>query len=244
MTHSSSRRILLVFASAVAPLLSAGSAQAESSESSESPPSTLAPSLSTLAPSPSSPSSELPPPGLPTAAAAPSARAASLRPSFMLGIGQWTLFGGGNVAAQLKTGRLVLEYSHGQALHYNRVPKLTLTAAERDADVEVEMPWTTGGGIGYQLTPRLHVLLEVKAHHYLLRGAEYTSLTVGAGFFYEVYLTKHFFLQPNLRWWPTVASTFDSDVALMSKGGSTYRPKRHDLPPFINMNVGWTFDAR
>src|SRR5688572_13622797 len=116
----------------------------------------------------------------------------AFRPSAMVGLNQWVLFGGGNVAAQVKVGRVVLEYSHGQALDLGRVAAITLTEPERDAGVNVAMPWTTGGGAGFEITPRLHVLVEVKAHRYEVTGAnaneslKYTSFTVGPGVFYDI----------------------------------------------------------
>jgi hypothetical protein len=185
-------------------------------------------------------------------AAAPEARAKNpyaFRPSVMAGMMQWTLFGGGNLAAQLKVGRLAFEYSHGQSLHFDRVGALTMTDAERDAGVKVGMPWTTGGGVGVQITPYLHVLLEVKAHRYAIEGARgdalsYTSFTVGPGAFYDIYLYKGLFVQPNLRWWPTIASTYDGKRTLARADGGVYRHERHDLLPFVNVNVGWTFDGR
>jgi hypothetical protein len=171
----------------------------------------------------------------------------SLRPSVMLGLTQWVLFGGGNIATQLEFGHWVAEYSHGQALQLDRVSSLALTDAERSAGVKVSMPWTTGGGFGFQITPELHVLLEVKVHRYLVeddfgKDLSYTSLTVGPGVFYDLYLYKGLFVQPNLRWWPTVASSYDSRRTLTASDGSTYRPERHDLVPFVNVNLGWTFD--
>lgn len=182
------------------------------------------------------------------APAAPRLEPYRTRPSVMLGLGQWIAFGGGNVAAQVKRGRLVFEYSHGQALDFSRV-RYAQTSAENDAGVEVTSPWTTGGGFGYQITPKLHLLVELKAHHYKVRdvaggAVEYTTFTVGPGLFYDLYLTEHLFLQPNLRYWPTFASTYDGDAALMAKDGSTYRHERHDFLPFVNVNLGWTFDAR
>jgi hypothetical protein len=168
------------------------------------------------------------------------------RPSVMAGVTQWTLWGGGNVAAQAKVGRLVFEYSHGQGLHLDRVAALGLTGAERDAGTKVGMTWTTGGGVGFQITPNLHLMLEAKAHRYEARGAlgtdvSYTSFTVGPGVFYDLYLYKGLFVQPNLRWWPTVASTYDDKGVLARADGSTYVHERHDLLPFVNVNVGWTF---
>jgi hypothetical protein len=161
---------------------------------------------------------------------------------------QWLLFGGGNVAAQLKAGRFVVEYSHGHALRLDRIAALTLTNAERGADVGVEMIWTTGGGVGVQITPNLHLLVEAKAHRYEITSAAdagklaYTTFTVGPGVFYDIYLYKGLFVQPSLRWWPTVASTYDDNGELRAKDGSTYRHERHDLlVPFANVNVGYTF---
>lgn len=169
------------------------------------------------------------------------------RGAVMAGLNQWIVFGGGNVAAQLQTGRWAFEYSHGQALDFNRAESLALTEDERDAGVQLSMPWTTGGGVGFRILPNLQVLLEVKAHRYEVRGADrneslsYTSLTVGPGVFYEIYLWEGLFLQPSLRWWPTVASSYDGKGTLTAKDGSTYRHERHDLLPFINVNLGWTF---
>jgi hypothetical protein len=185
-------------------------------------------------------------------AAAPAAASPSdsytLRPSVMLGLMQWAAFGGGNIAAQLKFGHWVAEYSHGQALQFERLGGLGLNADERSAGVSVGMPWTTGGGFGYQITPELHVLIELKLHRYRVAddaGHElgYTSVTVGPGIFYDLYLYKGLFVQPNLRWWPTVASSFDSGRTLTADDGSAYRPDRHDLLPFVNVNLGWTFDG-
>jgi hypothetical protein len=84
----------------------------------------------------------------------------------MLGLTQWILFRGGNVAIEYKVGRLAFEYSHGQGLDLNQVPGLTLTRAERDAGAHLRVPWTTGFGVGYRVTEHLHVLLEGKAHRF------------------------------------------------------------------------------
>lgn len=171
----------------------------------------------------------------------------ALRPSVMMGMSQWLLFTGANIATQLKVGRFVLEYSHGQALHLDNVKALGLTSRERDAGVGVEMTWTTGGGVGLQITPNLHVLVEVKAHRYEITGADanerlqYTTMTVGPGVFYDLYLYKGLFIQPSLRWWPTVASSYSDDRVFRTSEGGRYVHERHELLPFVNLNVGWTF---
>ena len=194
-------------------------------------------------------------PVAPVAAAAPVAPVAqeaspyTLRPSVMMGLMQWVVFGGGNVAAQVKFGRWVAEYSHGQALQYDRFGGFAMTADEREAGVALDMPWTTGGGFGFQITSNLHVLIEAKVHRYEVRDAfggelGYTSFTLGPGVFYDLYLWKGLFLQPNVRWWPTVASTYDSPRTLRTDDGAEYRHARHDLMPFVNMNLGWTFSGK
>ncbi|MBK6692724.1 MAG: hypothetical protein IPG50_11020 [Myxococcales bacterium] len=177
----------------------------------------------------------------------PSRSPYTLRPSVMMGLSQWLVFGGGNVAGQVKVGRLVLEYSHGQALKLDRIAALALTSEERAAGVRVEQAWTTGGGAGFQITPNLHVLVEVKAHRYEITGADanqtlrYTSFTVGPGAFYDIYLAKGLFVQPSVRFWPTVASTYSGDGTLRRADGTTYKHERHELMPFVNVNVGYTF---
>src|SRR5258706_8506856 len=158
--------------------------------------------------------SSSPPFEIPMAAAPPSDDYA-LRPSVMVGLSQWIFWGGGNIAGQVKLGRWVFEYSHGQALQFERIGGFAMTRDEREAGVSVSMPWTTGGGVGLQITPHLHALIELKAHRYEVRGydpqqvAKYTSFSVGPGVFYDIYLYKGLFVQPNLRFWPTVASSYD-----------------------------------
>jgi hypothetical protein len=170
------------------------------------------------------------------------------RPSVMAGLVQWTLFGGGNLAGRLEAGRWVFEYSHGQGLDLNRLGGFALTKAERDADASVFVPWTTGGGVGYQITPDFHVLLEVKAHRFEVRGADrnrklaYTTFSVGPGVFYDFYLYRGLFLQPNARFWPNVASTLDeSNARLPRADGTTYEHESHSFGFFANVNLGWTF---
>lgn len=168
-----------------------------------------------------------------------------LRVSAMMGLAQWLVWGGGNVAAQVQGERFVFAYSHGQALDLSRVSFLT-PKDERDAGVRVRSPWTTGGGPGLRLTSRLHVLVEVKAHRFVVTGRDanettaYTSVTVGPGVFYEIPLGRGFFLQPNARFWPTVFSTYDGK-SFTAKDGSSRRHARRDFPPFVNLNVGYTF---
>jgi len=166
----------------------------------------------------------------------------------MAGLTQWVVFRGGNIAGELKIGRLAFEVSHGQGLDLNQIPSLGLTSAERNTGVHILVPWTTGGGVGIRITRNLHILLELKAHHYVVTGADpsqqvkYTTFSVGPGVFYTFHIYKGLFLEPNVRYWPNVGSTLkDNQVDITQPGGTVYTHQAHDFGLFANMNVGWTF---
>jgi hypothetical protein len=158
------------------------------------------------------------------------------------------LLRGGNVALEYKVGRFAFEVSHGQGLDLNEAGGIFLTSAERDAGAEVRVPWTTGFGVGYRIIENLHVLIEFKAHHYEVSArdpaatASYTTFSIGPGVFYSIYIYKGLFLEPNVRFWPNVASTLPGNkVALRQPDGTTYEHQAHDFGLFANMNLGYSF---
>lgn len=163
----------------------------------------------------------------------------------MLGLGQWTL-GGGNVAVQGNIGHFAFEYSHGQGVHLSTFDFLR-NQSERDAGADVHETLTTGLGVGVLLFDNLRILLEFKANHYELEGENrntrlgYTTFTIGPGVFYDVHLWKGLFIQPSLRWWPTVHSTLPSNATLSRADGTTVKISSHDSGVFPNVNVGWEF---
>jgi hypothetical protein len=168
--------------------------------------------------------------------------------SVMAGLTQWLLFRGGNLALELKVGRLVFEASHGQGLDLNQLPGLALTAAERGAGAHVLVPWTTGFGVGFRVTENFHLLVEAKAHHYEVTGrdrnseVDYTTFSVGPGAFYSIYLYEGLFLEPTVRWWPNVASTLSGNHAVIRQSdGTTYDHAAHDFGLFANVSLGYTF---
>jgi hypothetical protein len=170
------------------------------------------------------------------------------RLNVMAGVMQWTVFHGGNLAAEYLHGRWAFEVSHGQALDLNALDGFALTQAERDSDLQLRVPWTTGFGVGYRITPRLHVLVELKAHHYEARLADgtetlrYTTFSIGPGVFYRLPLWRGLFVEPNVRWWPNVASTLDGDRGTLHRtDGSAVQHEAHDFALFANVNLGWTF---
>jgi hypothetical protein len=150
--------------------------------------------------------------------------------SVVAGLTQWVLFRGGNIGGELRIGRLALEVSHGQGLNLNEVPGLALSSAERAAGAHVFVPWTTGFGVGLRITRDLTVLVEAKAHHYNVTGndarheVDYTTFSVGPSVFYTVHVYKGLFLEPNVRFWPNVASTLNGSDTCGSAPGSGGAP--------------------
>ena len=184
----------------------------------------------------------------PSPSAASSSQGLERKFSVMAGLSQWLLFRGGNLAVEYKTGRFAFELSHGQGLDLNQAGGFALSSAERRDNTRVHVPWTTGFGVGYRITENLHLLLEVKAHHFEVRANEgasevsYTTFSVGPGAFYSIYLTKHLFLQPNVRFWPNVGSTLDGNhVTLRNSDGTGYEHQAHDFGFFGNVNLGYSF---
>ncbi len=188
--------------------------------------------------------------GRPVAAQDLSSRAASSdsappRNAFgvMLGLGQWAL-GGGNVAVQGNIGRLALEYSHGQGVN---LPSYLLSSSEKAAGATARIAWTTGAGVGLLVGHDLRLLVEVKVHHYQLEGGDrnsflsYTVMSVGPGVFYDVHLGHGMYLQPSIRWWPSVASNIAANASLRRAVGTSVPVQRHDSGLFPNISLGWTF---
>ncbi len=101
--------------------------------------------------------------------------------------------------------------------------------------------------MGVLLFDHLRVLLELKANHYELQGGnrnsslEYTTFTVGPGVFYDLHLWKGLFVQPSIRWWPTVATTMPASATLAREDGTPVKITSHDSGVFPNVNLGWEF---
>jgi len=166
----------------------------------------------------------------------------------MVGLAQWVLLRGGNVALEYRLGRLALEVSHGQGLDLNQAGGAFLTDDERRSELRLRVPWTTGFGVGYRITENLHALVEFKAHHFQVTGldpavkASYTTFSVGPGIFYTIHLYQGLFLEPNIRYWPNVGSTLDGGhVAIRQLDGTIHDHHAHDFGFFANLNLGYLF---
>lgn len=160
------------------------------------------------------------------------------------GLSQPVLLNGANVAVAYKADRWVLEYSHGMWLRYDRVGR---TDTERDQNLDLYSPWTTGFGIGYRLPWRVDIRVEVKAHRYRVTPPgdapfRYTTFSVGPAINYHQPVYSGLGLDLTVRFWPNVASTLDDDRrTFVDAEGNRLVHKAHDLGVFPNVSLVYTF---
>jgi hypothetical protein len=162
----------------------------------------------------------------------------------LAGLNQPIVLRGGNIELNYLTQRWVFEYSHGFALNLSPNRDFTMTQAERDQKLDLYLPFSTGGGIGYRITPEFNVRAELKAHRYeVTRGNEsvsYTTFSVGIGAYYYWYPfgNRHFVVVPSLRFWPNVASTLGGNAHTWLDGQSH---TVHEFTFFANVSLGYRF---
>ena len=162
------------------------------------------------------------------------------------GLSQPILFRGANASVTLRRGRFVADYSHGVALDLNASDGAALTQAETDQSLNLDVPWTTGFGVGVRITDRLDVRAEGKAHRFNATppGGEaigYTAFSVGPGVYYRIPVWRGLEIEPSIRYWPTVASTLSSDAATFTDAsGVVQTHEAHSFGAFANVSVGWS----
>ncbi|MEM7604100.1 MAG: hypothetical protein AAF411_01985 [Myxococcota bacterium] len=163
--------------------------------------------------------------------------------SFHFGLLQPALLRGLNAAVDVRWKRLIVTASHGAGL---RLPDSTLTSAERDAGMQVSMPWSTGFGIGLTLVDELYALVDFKVHDVQVRhdqGAfDYRTVTLGLELGYRLFLWRGLHVAPVIRFWPNVYSSLGSDGVALGSQGVVHEPIRQGLGGFFaNVLVGWAF---
>lgn len=158
------------------------------------------------------------------------------------GLLQPILFSGFNAALDLRWGPMLFSYSHGQGLDYSAKPELGLTAEERDAGLQLQSPWTTGGGVGVVFLDEAWFMLDVKRHRYHAQvndaEVDYSTTSIGAELGYRYFLWRGLFAQAVFRFWPNVSTTLPSDRVRLGQ----FEHKARDLGAFSNVMLGWAFD--
>ena len=154
--------------------------------------------------------------------------------------------GGFNLAAELRNRRLWLEYSHGMDLTLNKLGGFGLTQTERDEDLHIRVPFTTGFGIGVTLVDELWLGAEFKAHGYDVnapggRTSSYQTYSIGPVLGYKYYIWKGLYADAYGRYWPNVATSLDGGKVTLEGNNGTVQHTAHDFGLFANVSVGYMF---
>jgi hypothetical protein len=164
--------------------------------------------------------------------------------SVLFGLGQPILFKGYNVEINYRTNNWVFEYSHGWNLKISDF-KDGLTKEEKEQNLDIYTPYTTGGGVGYRFTEHFHAALEYKIHKFEVANLsneqiDYTVQTLGVGLYYtwKPFKDSGFIVVPAIRYWPTIATSLKDDKHTFSNG-NVHDAHGFDVAP--NIKVGYAF---
>lgn len=172
-----------------------------------------------------------------------------LQIAFHAGLLQPVLLRGFNAAADVRIGRLVLSYSHGEGLDLTGVGGV-LPDEQRELGVRVREPWTTGFGVGATLVDELYVMADFKVHRIEVdtgldvRG--YSTVTLGGEIGYRLFVWEGLYVSPVVRYWPNIWTSAPGGFELTTEAGTF----QHDPLPqgfgglFANVLVGWAFDVK
>jgi hypothetical protein len=149
--------------------------------------------------------------------------------------------GGFNVAGELRYRRFWFEYSHGMDLKLNNLNGFSMSQTERDQNLRVFVPYTTGFGVGVTLVD------EFKTHRYEVNApggpvSSYQTYSIGPVLGYKAFIYKGLFADAYLRYWPNVASSLDDNKVALRGADGTVEHSAHDFGVFANLAIGGAFD--
>ncbi len=118
--------------------------------------------------------------------------------------------GGFNIAGEVRYRRLWLEYSHGMDLTLNNAGGFGLSQLERQQNLHVFVPYTTGFGVCATLVDELWLGVEFKSHHYQVNApagpvSSYQTYSIGPVLGYKAFIWKGLYANGYVRSWPNVA---------------------------------------
>ncbi|SMF68470.1 hypothetical protein [Pseudobacteriovorax antillogorgiicola] len=161
------------------------------------------------------------------------------------GLSQPLVVNGGNLEINYLTENLIFEYSHGWSLDFAAHGGLAQTEAENDQNLELFLPYSTGGGIGYRLSKQFNARLEYKEHYYEVNrknsdeSFQYITRSLGIGLYWEWQPWQNMLLiVPSLRYWPNLNSSLAGDKFELADGEIH---KAHDQGLFANVSIGCKF---
>src|SRR5579859_7575556 len=155
--------------------------------------------------------------------------------------------GGFNVAVELRYRRMWFEYSHGMDLTLNDLASLAMTKTERDENLHVFVPYTTGFGVGMTIVDELWLGVEFKTHRYDVNApggptSSYQTYSVGPVLGYKFFIWKGLYADTYLRYWPNVATSLDDNKIALRTSNGTVSHNAHDFALFANASLGYAFD--
>jgi hypothetical protein len=155
--------------------------------------------------------------------------------------------GGFNAAVELRYRRFWFEYSHGMDLKLNNLNGFSMSQTERDQNLRVYVPYTTGFGVGMTLVDELWLGVEFKTHRYEVNApagpvTSYQTYSIGPVLGYKAFIYKGLFADAYLRYWPNVASSLDGNKVALQGTDGTVEHSAHDFGVFANVSIGYAFD--
>lgn len=185
----------------------------------------------------------------------------------LFGLTQPLVVSGFNIEANYIHNRLIFDYSHGVSLDFSGS---LLPDYLQEQGVVVHMPFSTGFGVGYRFTEWLNLRVEPKWHRFefyyegeaqteanrIAVDANNYSIGLGLYGFFQPFKRKSNGLQgitiaPSIRFWPTVASSFDDDRFSYENTRTDRTEALQSLasgigfsPLIVNISVGYAFDLK
>jgi hypothetical protein len=187
--------------------------------------------------------------------------------SILLGLTQPLLVKGFNIEVNYIRKRLIVDFSHGVSLDFDRNLVSPVLKAQH---VVVHMPFSTGIGVGYRFTNWLNVRVEPKWHRFefyyngetqnnatkIVSDKNNFSIGLGLYTFFRPFKKQENFLNgisiaPSVRFWPTVSSDFTNNKYnyqnKFTNKTETLKAPASGIgltPLIINVSIGYTFDMK
>lgn len=184
----------------------------------------------------------------------------------LFGLTQPLAVSGFNIEGNYIHHRFIFDYSHGASLDFTGS---LLPEYLQNQGVVVHMPFSTGFGIGYRFTEWLNLRIEPKWHRFefFYEGDEQItanriavdennfSLGLGLyGYFKPFKKTENALsgitVAPSIRFWPTIASSFDNNEFTYQNRITGNTERLESLasgigfsPLIVNISLGYSFFA-
>jgi hypothetical protein len=184
--------------------------------------------------------------------------------SLLFGVIQPAVLKGFNVEINYFTKRMSFDYSHGISLNPATVGEY------KKQNVAINLPYTTGFGVGYRFTSFLDLRFEPKLHSWEIYDksdienksnmiTSFKTITLGLGLYYRYMPFKNNdskFLQGittniNVRWWQNIGSTLkENKFSYVNKTSNKIETLKTpnigiaNTPLIFNLGVGYTFGGK